>query len=114
MPTTPAVAVGRKTAAAWGNAVKADLDALGDQQVGSVTVTISAGASSGSATVTFSPMFASAPFVQATLVTSAIGVGFGADVIITALSATSMTVRVRLSGTVGSTINPVVHWLAIG
>jgi hypothetical protein len=112
MTTAQIVAVGDKNTAAGFNAVVADLVTLGDWQSGTVSVTITSGTSVGSATVTFPSAFTSSPFISVTLVTSVIGSGFRTDLVVTALSATSFTVRLGLSANVGSTINPSVHWQA--
>lgn len=112
MTTTPPVAVGDKVTAAWGNAVVADLTALGDLQSGAVSVTINSGTSFGTASVTFSPAFASSPTINTTIVTTVIGTGFLASTMVTALSATGFTVRLTLSSAVGSTITPSVQWQA--
>ena len=112
MTTAPLVAVGDKVTAAWANAVVADLTTLGDLQGGAVSVSITSGTSVGSATVTFPTPFASSPFISVTLVTSVIGSGFRTDLVVTALTATSFTVRLGLSANVGSTVSPSVHWQA--
>lgn len=112
MTTAPLVAVGDKVTAAWANAVVADLTALGDLQGGAVSVTINSGTSFGTASVTFSPAFASSPMISTTIVTSSIGTGFLAGTIVTALSATGFTVRLWLSANVSSTITPSVQWQA--
>jgi hypothetical protein len=112
MTTAQTVSVGDKVTAAGHNAVVADLASLGDIQSGSLSVTINAGTAFGFATVSFSPAFASSPSINTTIVTSVIGTGFLASTIVTALSATSFTVRLTLSSAVGSTINPSVQWIA--
>lgn len=110
MSTTTAVAVGRKIAATWGNAVKADLDAIGTIQSGTASVVVTA-STSGSATVTFPAAYASAPVVMATI-RSGSGTTIGATVRTNALSTTQVTFLLRLAASATETVT--VDWLAVG